>query len=79
MVTQSGAGQERNTMTKIARSNDLYLVGYFLSRCGEVDPPNQLSQLGVDSWKSAYLLFLAKLEWRQDKGSLWALAKATAR
>ena len=50
--------------TKRSRSLDMYLVGYFLSRCGEPReskpslPPNRLR---VKTWKDAYAMFHSKL------------------
>ena len=48
----------------IRRSSEMYLVGYFLSRCGRSQlgkPSLPPKELGVDQWNKAYAAFYAKL------------------
>jgi hypothetical protein len=45
------------------RSEEMILAGYFLSRCGVIDPP---PQLGTTSWETAYAMFYRRLGGRRD-------------
>jgi hypothetical protein len=54
--------RKRAIRTKIARSEELVLVGYFLARCGAGDdrtlPP---AALGTTSWEGVYGMFYDRL------------------